>query len=400
MPTTPIQVSKKVERQEKKEGMSPQLRESHLGLQFICVGFLLGLIYLLVCELWPRFITPETLFNVSRAHFAVGLVVVILTSKIAAPYGKHAPSMKLPDVMMSARIGWMIQESPTLFAVMFSIFAQMKAQEKRMSIEFDYELNWLQWATVWIHPVLSLVTAPLRLFCFHYIHRTLVFPFKLHAPNPVPFTVVLMATFYCSFNGTLQAVATQLAPKKPHPLSLTDLNYGVQLPIALTGLVLFLFGMYVNVRSDYTLIGLKKKKVTGKKVPVAGALAASKDPETKEQRYSIPTGFFMFDYVSCPNFFGEMVEWLGYSLFVTGFATFDIDTKLSLYDTLVVPWLALVGLAEPNAATPTTLAAFSFFFFTCTNVATRAVSHHQWYLKTFGDSYKRLNRKAVFPFIL
>ena len=73
----------------------------------------------------------------------------------------------------------------------------------------------------------------------------------------------------------------------------------------------------------------------------------------------------MFKYVSGANFFGEIVEWSGYAM-ATGFSV------------------------------PATCFAVCTIF----NIAPRAVQHHQWYMDKFGSEYKKLNRKAIIPFIL
>ena len=104
--------------------------------------------------------------------------------------------------------------------------------------------------------------------------------------------------------------------------------------------IYFILGFLINNISDSTLINLRKK-------------------DTKQ--YSIPRGG-LFDYISCPNFFGEIIEWLGFA---------------------ILTW-SIAGLA--------------FFLWTFFNLVPRALSHHRWYKNTFSDYPK--NRKAVFPFII
>src|SRR3989338_1354543 len=62
-------------------------------------------------------------------------------------------------------------------------------------------------------------------------------------------------------------------------------------PLIITGLVLFAVGMYINNAADTKLISLRKQK--------AG--------------YQIPRKW-LFEYISCPNHFGEIVEWTGYAV--------------------------------------------------------------------------------------
>ncbi|MBW7936881.1 MAG: DUF1295 domain-containing protein, partial [Flavobacteriales bacterium] len=58
------------------------------------------------------------------------------------------------------------------------------------------------------------------------------------------------------------------------------------------GIVLFVIGVAVNWYSDTRLIHLRKPGETG---------------------YVIPQGW-LFKYISCPNLFGEVIEWLGYAI--------------------------------------------------------------------------------------
>jgi 3-oxo-5-alpha-steroid 4-dehydrogenase 1 len=101
--------------------------------------------------------------------------------------------------------------------------------------------------------------------------------------------------------------------------------------------------MAINWHSDGILRNLRKPGETGYKIPYGG----------------------MFNYVSGANFFGEIVEWTGFAM--------------------------ACGFSIP---------AVSFALSTAFNIAPRAVQHHKWYYEKFGAEYKKLNRKAVIPFII
>jgi 3-oxo-5-alpha-steroid 4-dehydrogenase 1 len=113
-------------------------------------------------------------------------------------------------------------------------------------------------------------------------------------------------------------------------------------PVAfIIGLVVFFSGMAINWKADYIVRHLRKPGETGHKIPYGG----------------------MFRYVSSASYFGEIVEW-------TGFA--------------IMSW-SIAGLV--------------FVLWTCANLVPRSAKIHQRYFNEFGDTYKGLNRKRVFPYI-
>jgi steroid 5-alpha reductase family enzyme len=60
-----------------------------------------------------------------------------------------------------------------------------------------------------------------------------------------------------------------------------------------TGIALFLVGMFINLQADHILRSLRRPGESGYKIPRGGA----------------------FEYVSGANFFGEILEWVGYAQF-------------------------------------------------------------------------------------
>ena len=107
------------------------------------------------------------------------------------------------------------------------------------------------------------------------------------------------------------------------------------------GVTLFLTGFLINYQSDDILRNLRKPG--------------------EERKYKVPYGG-AFRWVTAANYFGEIVEWIGWA-----FATWSI-------------------------------AGLSFALFTFANLAPRARTHHQWYKEKFGKEYPK-NRKAIIPFL-
>ena len=120
-------------------------------------------------------------------------------------------------------------------------------------------------------------------------------------------------------------------------------DYGTQWladPRFLFGAALMLLGWLINIHSDTLLIRLRAPGETGYKVPHGG----------------------LYRWVSCPNYFGELLEWIGWA---------------------IATWSG-AGLA--------------FALYTAANLVPRAVSHHHWYHERFSD-YPR-ERRAVLPYVL
>jgi 3-oxo-5-alpha-steroid 4-dehydrogenase 1 len=111
-------------------------------------------------------------------------------------------------------------------------------------------------------------------------------------------------------------------------------------PHFLAGVLLFVTGAVINVRSDATLRRLRNNNV---------------------KQHTIPRGG-LFEYVSTPHYFGEILEWTGFCV-----------------------------------ACNFSLASVAFVLYTAANLIPRGVAHHAWYLQKF-QTYPR-NRKAVLPFL-
>jgi hypothetical protein len=238
----------------------------------------------------------------------IGLAVVIffVLLRITAPYGRHATRQWGPAI--SNRWAWVIMELPVL-VVLFAIVLPVQSQ-----------LSSVSWIMI-------------GLFTIHYLNRTLVFPFRLRTKGKtMPLLVVGSGVLFNLLNGWM--LGTFFAYLQDYPQEwVTDVRF-------IGGIVLFLGGVYINWRADDLLIHLRKPGETG---------------------YQIPHGW-LFEHVSCPNLFGELVEWLGYA---------------------VLCW---------------NLPALAFLVWTAANLVPRALSHHRWYRTQF-PGYPE-DRKAILPYVL
>ena len=242
------------------------------------------------------------------AWIALAAIVHVTMFFVTAPFGRHTTDKWGPTI--DNRLGWFIMELPSL-AIMtyFLLFGA-----------HNFE------SFVWV------------LFLFwigHYMNRTIIYPLRIRPTEKrMPLMIALNAIFFNMMNAGLNGYfLAELADANDYSAA------WLKSPNFVVGAVLFIGGMAINLRSDHILINLRRPGDTG---------------------YKIPKGF-LFDYISSPNLFGEIVEWAGFAL---------------------MAW---------------NLPALSFAIWTFANLVPRARNHHQWYQRTFPDYPKE--RKAVIPFL-
>ncbi len=252
-------------------------------------------------------ITPQTFYIALYTWIAFAIMLFPILLKITAPYGRHSKSNWGP--MINNRTGWIIMELPALFVFGFLF---LTGPDKAG-------------IPIWIF---------FSCWTVHYFNRVVVFPLRINTRGKkMPLVIMVFALFFNLFNGFFNGYFFGFLSASYPLLWLSD-------PRFIAGIAIFLTGMYINMYSDQKLINLRKSKTQG---------------------YMIPRGG-LFEYISCPNHFGEIVEWIGFAL---------------------MTWC---------------LPALSFAVWTIANLLPRALHHHQWYQNHF-ENYPE-NRKAVIPFML
>lgn len=194
------------------------------------------------------------------AYSWIGLAVIvfIILRFITAPYGRHAKTTWGP--MINNKIGWFIMEAFVLIVLFYFIATGKNIQS-----------------------ITNIVI--ISLFSFHYLNRSLVFPWRLHTKGKkMPLVIMLMGLTFNLANGFL--IGYYLGNFKVYETT------WLWSPQFIIGLCLFIIGLIINWRSDSVLIRLRSDGGTG---------------------YKIPYGR-MFRYVSCPNLMGETIEWLGFAI--------------------------------------------------------------------------------------
>ncbi len=241
------------------------------------------------------------------AWILLALTVFLVLLKVRAPYGRHSGEGWGPRI--GHRLAWFVMELPAL--IVFPIVTFLGDNPLTLSV--------LIFLILWI---------------VHYVNRTIVFPSRMSkAGRRMPIVVVVSALFFNTVNGYLNGYYIGTIASPYDTGWLTD-------PRFLLGLGIFAVGMLGNVQSDNILLRLRRES--------AG-------------RYGVPYGG-LFRFVSCPNYLGEILEWIGFA---------------------ILTW-------SPAAA--------AFAIWTAANLIPRALSNHRWYRERFLE-YPN-DRKALIPFLL
>lgn len=174
-------------------------------------------------------------------------------------------------------------------------------------------------------------------WCVHYINRSIIYPLRARSMADIHLLAILSAVFFNGINGYTNGMWIGRH---------SDSVYQYQFWI---GMMIWTMGFLSNMYHDTILFKLRK-------------ITKEKEEVNKAKRYSIPYGG-LFNYISCPNYFSECVEWIGYAI-----------------------------------ATNSSLPAFIFAVSTVSNLYPRAIRTHDWYKKTFKEDYPS-SRKAMIPYV-
>jgi 3-oxo-5-alpha-steroid 4-dehydrogenase 1 len=232
-------------------------------------------------------------------------VVFVTLFRVSAPYGRHARPGWGPTI--SNRVGWILMEVPASLG--FLAFFLLGRPEV---------------GVVWVF---------LALWQIHYVYRGFIFPFRLRTSGKrTPLLIVGMGIGFNLLNGYLNGRYLGVSGELYTREWLSD-------PRFLVGVALFTLGLGINLRADRTLFRLRAGGDGGYRIPNGG----------------------LYRWISCPNYFGEIMEWCGWAL---------------------ATW-SLPGLV--------------FAIWTAANLLPRAGMHHRWYRHEFADY--PADRRAVVPFV-
>ncbi|MGA1976355.1 MAG: 3-oxo-5-alpha-steroid 4-dehydrogenase [Bacteroidales bacterium] len=237
--------------------------------------------------------------------FGFAVLVFLVLFFISAPYGKFSRKGWGPAIR--AKWAWLLMESPS--PLLMALFFTVSGHKGIATLIF------------------------LACWLAHYVHRTFIYPFRQSGrEKPYPVLLVAMALLFNFLNGFVNGYGVFNFNQYPNSWLLSWQF--------IIGIVLFAAGFSINKEADEKLRGLRR---------------------TNPSEYVIPRGW-LFNYISSPHYFGEMIEWGGWAL---------------------MTW---------------SLAGFAFFLFTVANLFPRAILSHKWYKSSFHDYPEK--RKAIIPFIL
>lgn len=239
----------------------------------------------------------------------MAVVVFIFLHKIEAGYGVAYTKKWGPTI--NNKLGWILMEAPVFIAMLI--------------------IWWFSERRTEIVPIVMML-----IFELHYFQRSFIFPLLIKGKGKMPLAIICMGITFNLINAYM--IGGWLFHFSPtETLSLA----WFATPKFIIGLIIFIIGMIINIHSDYIIRHLRGPGDTGHYIPKGG----------------------MFRYVTSANYFGEITEWVGFS---------------------ILTW-------SP--------AGLMFALWTFANLAPRAGKLHQRYIREFGDEYRHLNRKKIIPFI-
>lgn len=249
---------------------------------------------------------------------AIAAVVFVSLYFVEAGYG----------MLVSSRWGKLINNKVAWFFMEVPVFAAM--------------------VVLWLLSPEKFNLVPLVFFIIfqtHYFQRVFIFPFLMKGNSKMPIGIMLMGVCFNFLNALMQGywIFFESFNQNYTVFGLTYNNVEwLWSPWFLVGLAIFLFGFVTNLHSDFIIRHLRK------------------DPS--DTKHYLPQGG-MFRFVTSANYFGELMEWLGFA---------------------ILTW-SLAGLV--------------FFIWTAANLVPRANTLYHKYEKEFGEEMRGRNLKRVIPFV-
>jgi len=223
-----------------------------------------------------------------------------------APYGKFSDQTTIGP-KMNGKVSWFLQELWSAIIFLWVILQSWKTTDP-------------------LHLLLA------AMWTGHYFNRSIIYTIRAPGMSPSSIGTCIAAIIFNTINGFTNGY--WLSHNNSEGFSFRTM----------VGIILWVVGLVGNIHHDSILFSLREKSASGKK------------------DYKIPFGS-LFNYVSCPNYLCEILEWVGFAI-----------------------------AAWPSPA------ALIFALSTPANLVPRAWRTHQWYISKFGSKYPR-ERRALIPWL-
>lgn len=254
--------------------------------------------------------SDASFYKFTVAMSIIGLFVFVALFFVKAGYGKFAS--RSWGVTIPNKVGWVLMEAPVFFVLL---------------------LMWLVAPTKRRYSAVHLIF--LLLFELHYFQRSFIFPLLVKGKGQMPISIMVMGIVFNVCNGIMQGEwIFFVSPSDYYNGWLANLKF-------IIGTIIFLSGMAINIHSDHVIRSLRKPGDEGK--------------------HFLPNGGF-YKYVTSANYFGEIVEWLGFS---------------------ILTW---------------SVSGAVFLWWTIANLVPRSFAIYSRYLDEFGSIV--LSKRRIIPFIL
>jgi len=247
----------------------------------------------------------ETHLYLVAASVLLSIITFISQRKSPAPYGKFS-QLKNWGPPVAQRLAHSFNDGiygSVLFAVVFLSF-----RTERSLINWTFFVCWE----------------------LHFLHRGFIHPWLMNYSS----STVSLGIFFCGISLILYSYlnAEFIGSVVYEEDFLNDPRFA-------TGLCLFIAGFTINRWADWKLVQLRSSRA-------------------RRREYSTPYGG-LYRWISCPNYFGEMIEWWGWALMT----------------------------CSP--------AGLSYALFASATFIPRAAHTHAWYIQKFR-AYPR-DRRALVP---
>lgn len=256
-------------------------------------------------------------------YFLLGMTVLAVIVFTILQFVTPAYGMTFNNrwgVSIRSNWGWFLMESP-VFLLMCVIYVAAIIQGA------PYTLANFPWVT----------TVIFVFFQMHYLQRCYVFPSKMRGTSKMPLSIIFTGFFFNMTNAYMQGGWLFFV----NPQQYADISW-LWSPQFILGTIIFFIGVVINMHSDIVIRRLRSDKY--------------------DNNYYLPRGF-LFEKVNSSNYFGEILEWVGFA---------------------ILSW---------------SVAGAVFLLWTCANIIPRSKAVYARYEQLFGDEFKQLKRYKIFPYI-